>query len=124
MALVGYRVNDGPFAPGDTVELVTYWRALRTVKEQDDWVTFVHLLDVNSQVLGGVDLLHCPPTGWMPGDLAVQVHRFVIDGSATSGKGFLEIGVYRRSTGRLPVVIEDGDDAAGDRVLLSPVWVE
>jgi 4-amino-4-deoxy-L-arabinose transferase-like glycosyltransferase len=121
MILIGYRVNGDALAAGDVVELVTYWRALRTVKEEDDWVTFVHLLDANSQVLGGVDLLHCPPTGWMPGDVAVQVHRFAVERPVPPGEGWIEVGVYRRSTGRLPVTVEA---AAGDRVLLSPARVE
>ena len=105
------------------VELVTYWRALRTVTDEDDWVTFVHLLDVNSQVRGGTDVLHCPPTGWQPGDLVVQVHRFTLSAEAVAGQDvYPEIGVYRRSTGRLPVVLDGA--AVADRVLLVPVAVQ
>jgi len=123
MSLVAYRLNEESFAPGDVVELVTYWRALRTVTDEDDWVTFVHLLDVNSQLRGGTDVLHCPPTGWQPGDLVVQVHRFILSSEAVAGQNvYLEIGVYRRSTGRLPVVL-DGADVA-DRVLLEPIAVQ
>ena len=85
-----------------------------------EWVL---LLDVNSQVRGGTDVLHCPPTGWRPGDLVVQVHRFALSAEAVAGqKLYPEVGVYRRSTGRLPVVL-DGADVA-DRVLLAPVAVQ
>jgi hypothetical protein len=105
------------------VELVTYWRALRAVEAQDDWVTFVHLLDANSKLIGSTDVLHCPPTGWYPGDIAVQVHRFAIADSAPPGKAaYLEAGIYRRSTGRLPVM--DGAEQIGDRVLLSPIDIQ
>jgi 4-amino-4-deoxy-L-arabinose transferase-like glycosyltransferase len=122
MALAGYRLS-GLDRAGDTIELVTYWRALRTVQEQDDWVTFVHLLDRDSQVVGGVDVLHCPPTGWQPGDVAVQVHRFVVlENAPRNQEAYLELGVYRRTTGRIPVLV-DGQ-AVGDRVLLVPVNIE
>jgi hypothetical protein len=123
MTLVGYRRNGTSFQPGDVVELVTYWRALRVVEGEDDWVTFAHLLDANSKVIGSIDVLHCPPTGWYPGDIAVQVHRFVIADSAPRGvAAYLELGVYRRSTGRLPVM--DGAEPIGDRVLLSPIEIQ
>jgi hypothetical protein len=134
MALVGYRLNgqgseSGEEAGGGQVvgrgeplELVTYWRALRTVQAEDDWNTFAHLLDRDSKVIGGVDVLHSPPTGWQPGDVIVQVHAFDLADNAPQGPVFLEIGVYRHQTGRQPVVV-DGQ-VAGDRVLLAPVSVE
>jgi 4-amino-4-deoxy-L-arabinose transferase-like glycosyltransferase len=144
MALVGYRLSghgsesgqDSESSPGsesgqgsgqtvgrgESVELVTYWRALRTVQAQDDWDTFVHLLDRDSKVIGAVDVLHSPPTGWQPGDVVVQVHVFDVAADAPQGPAYLEIGVYRHQTGRQPVVV-DGQ-VVGDRVLLDPVRVE
>jgi hypothetical protein len=122
MELVRYRIApDGTLEAGDTVELVTYWRALRAVEGEDDWNTFVHLLDPQSTVIGGVDVLHCPPTGWLPGDVAVQVHSFTIAGDAPVGEAYLEIGVYRRDSGRIPVQV-DGR-TTGDRVLLEPLRI-
>ena len=121
-ALVGYRLNGTSFRPGDVVELVTYWRTLERVSQEDDWVTFVHLLDVDSNLTGSADVLDCPPTGWYPGDIVVQVHRFQVGPDSAPGtQAYLELGFYRRSTGRLPVVV-DGQ-AIADRVLLAPVEV-
>ena len=129
MALIGYRITTGERpGPGDVVELVTYWRALRAVETlptgpaEDDWVTFVHLLDAQSVVIGGVDVLHCPPTGWLPGDVVVQVHSFQIADQVPSSEAYLEIGVYRRRSGRLPV--SAGGQALGDRVLLESLHIE
>ena len=123
IALVGYRINATAFQPGDVVEVVTYWRALGTVTAQDDWATFIHLLNTDSGIIGSVDVLHCPPTGWYPGDVVVQVHRFRIDPDPAQGAGpaYLELGLYRHSTGRLPIVV-DGQ-AVADRLLLVPVEV-
>lgn len=126
LALTGYRLNGDRFKKGDVVELVTYWHALRTVQAQDDWDTFVHLLNENSQVIGGTDVLDSPPTGWRPGDTVVQVHRFHV-GEASPPKGspqeaWIEIGVYRHKAGRLPVMLND--EIVGDRVLLAPVSID
>ncbi|MBN1639777.1 MAG: glycosyltransferase family 39 protein [Anaerolineae bacterium] len=121
--LLAYQLDDRSVRPGEVVELVTYWRARRTAEAEDDWVSFVHLLDADSNVVGGVDVLHCPPTGWRPGDVIVQVHRFEVGADAPTGaEAQVEIGLYRRSAGRLPVLV-DGQ-AVGDRVLLVPVQVE
>ncbi len=123
IALLGYRVNATAFHLGDTVEVVTYWRALDTVQAEDDWTTFVHLLDMDSRIMGSIDVLHCPPTGWYPGDTIVQVHRFQVDPDPPGGAGpaYLELGLYRHSTGRLPILV-DGKPVA-DRLLLVPVEV-
>ena len=68
-------------------------------------------------------MLHCPPTGWLPGDVAVQVHRFSIAADAPSGEAYLEVGVYRRGSNlRLPVLV-DGQ-TAGDRVLLETLHTD
>jgi len=121
MTLLAYQFNQTTFNPGDQVELITWWRALRTVHEQDDWDTFVHLLDHNGQMLGSTDVLDCPPTGWQPADLFVQVHRFRI-GEAEPGKAFVEVGVYRHQTGRVPVMVQG--QAVADRVLLKTIQVK
>jgi hypothetical protein len=122
MTLIGYRFDRPELAPGERVEWVTYWRALRTAVEEDDWKVFVHLLDAESKELGGVDILNAPPTGWWPGDLIVQVHSFRVHSDAPLGEAYLEVGVYRDETGRLPVLVHGQE--VGDRVLLAPVTIE
>lgn len=120
MTLMAYQLNQTTFEPGDQIELMTWWRAQRTVYAQDDWDTFVHLLDQNGQLVGGTDVLDCPPTGWQPGDVAVQVHRFQV-GEMTPGQAFVEVGVYRHPAGRIPVVVDE--QPVSDRVLLKPVRI-
>jgi hypothetical protein len=53
--------------------------------------------------------------------VAVQVHSFAVAGDASPGEAYLEVGVYRRSSGRVPVIV-DGQ-TAGDRVLLEPLQI-
>ncbi|MBC7250307.1 MAG: glycosyltransferase family 39 protein [Anaerolineae bacterium] len=121
VSLLAYRLNHTSLAPGETVELVTYWRAGGTFAQ--DLVLFVHLLDAQSQERGGLDVLHVPSTTWQAGDIVVQVHRFAVAPEATAGTHYLELGWYERSTlARLPVLASDGE-AVADRLLLQPLDV-
>jgi hypothetical protein len=119
--LLAYRLNGTRFAPGETVELVTYWRAEGTFRQ--DLAVFAHLLDAQSQERGGQDVLRVPSTTWQVGDIVVQVHRFTVAADAAAAPHYLELGWYDRATlVRLPV-IADGD-AVADRLLLQPVEIE
>ena len=113
--LLAYRINGTRFAPGDVVELVTYWQAEDSFRQ--DLVIFVHLLDAQSQERGGQDVLSVPATTWQAGDVIVQVHRFTVAANATTGPHYLELGWYDRATlTRLPVFANG--EAIADRLLL------
>ena len=121
VTLLAYRLNGTSFAPGDTVELVTYWRAEGTFRQ--DLAIFAHLLDAQSQERGGQDVLNVPSTTWQAGDVVVQVHRFVVAADATSGTHYLELGWYDRATlDRLPVLVSG--EAVADRLLLHPIEIK
>jgi hypothetical protein len=120
--LLAYRLNGTHFVPGDTVELVTYWRAEGTF--QQDLAIFAHLLDAQSQERGGQDVLNVPSTTWQANDVVVQVHRFAVATDAPAGPHYLELGWYDRETlARLPV-LTNTEDAIADRLLLHPIEIE
>lgn len=120
--LLAYRLNGTRFAPGDTMGLVTYWRAEGNF--QQDLVIFAHLLDAQSQERGGQDVLNVPATTWHADDVIVQLHRFTVTTDATAGPHYLELGWYDRATlARLPVMAAAGD-AVADRLLLQPIEVK
>ena len=126
VTLLAYRLNGTCFAPGDTVELVTYWQAEDTY--QQDLAIFVHLLDAQSQENGGQDVLHVPSTTWQAGDVVVQVHRFAVATDTTAGPHYLELGWYDRATlSRLPVLVHLHNTTHGetvaDRLLLHPIEI-
>ncbi|MCR4406978.1 MAG: glycosyltransferase family 39 protein [Anaerolineae bacterium] len=119
--LLAYRLNDTRFAPGDVVELVTYWQAEGNFRQ--DLVIFVHLLDAQSQERGGQDVLNVPATTWQAGDVIIQVHRFTVAANATTGPHYLELGWYDRATlTRLPVLANG--EAIADRLLLHPLEIK
>lgn len=125
VTLLAYRLNGTCFAPGDTVELVTYWQAEGT--SQQDLAIFAHLLDAQSQERGGQDVLHVPSTTWQAGDVVVQVHRFAVAADATAGPHYLELGWYDRATlSRLPVLALQNTtqgETIADRLLLHPIEI-
>lgn len=118
--LVGYELCAPTIKVGGRVDLLTVWhiRAPLTLEA----VTFAHLLDGDSHVIGQVDRLDVPSWYWYPGDVFVQLHRFQVDASASPGLYHLEVGFYtRENQARLPVLV-DGI-AIDDRVLLQPVEI-
>ena len=102
MALIGYRLDAASSlsAPASAVELVTYWRALRTVEAEDDWVTFVHLLDATEHRdrRAWTCCTARPPAGCRA-TWSSRCTPFASPDDAPSGEAYLEVGVYRRRIG-------------------------
>lgn len=121
VSLLAYRFTGSRLAPGDVVELITYWQAEGNFRQ--DLAIFVHLLDAQSQERGGQDVLNVPATTWQAGDVIVQVHRFPVAADAAPGRHYLELGWYDRATlTRLPVI--SGGNAVADRLLLHPIEIK
>jgi hypothetical protein len=120
VAFLGYELDGAQLAPGETLQLLTYWRVLALPDEPA--AVFVHLLDAHSRVRGGQDRLDAPVAHWQPDDVVVQVHTVILDAGAAPGTYQLEVGSYDTDdSSRWPVF--DGDVAIADRLLLNPVEV-
>jgi 4-amino-4-deoxy-L-arabinose transferase-like glycosyltransferase len=120
-AFLGYEMDRTQIAPGETLLLLTYWRAL--AQPDAPATIFLHLLDGHSQVKGGQDELDAPAAHWQPGDVVVQAHSVTLDADATPGVYQLEIGFYDTDDlSRWPVF--DGDAAVADRLLLHSIEVK
>jgi hypothetical protein len=118
--LLGYELDRVQMAPGQTLRLLTYWRAL--APPDTPAAIFCHLLDAHSQVKGGQDRLDAPVAHWQPGDVIVQVHVAALEADAAPGTYQLEIGLYATDdSSRWPVF--DGDAAVADRLLLRSIEV-
>jgi hypothetical protein len=121
VALLGYEWPDGSSAvPGDTVTLVTFWRALAPGSSQA--IAFLHLLDAGGAVAGAYDGFGAPPNHWFAGDTIVQLHRFSVPGDLPPGAYPVELGWYERDTRQRWAV--DGVEGPVDRLLLGPLRVE
>jgi 4-amino-4-deoxy-L-arabinose transferase-like glycosyltransferase len=109
LSLIGYKIQAQHLKPGDTVEVITYWRI--TAFFDQEAVLFSHVLSGDPQrpVLAQQDSLDVPSWQWIPGDAFVQVHRFVIPANAKAGEYLLEVGIYTRENNlRLPLYDQSG----------------
>lgn len=118
--LLGYAMPQVSFVPGETWELVTWWRVLHS--DGAPLKVFVHLLDGQSKLLGGDDRLDVPVDGWETGDVFYQIHRIALPDDTLPETYQVELGWYdARTVNRLEV--RTGGYAVADRVLLIPVTV-
>ena len=109
--LMGYDLPDARVAPGETLELVLYWRAV--ARPPVDYTVFVHILDASGQNVAGQDTMPrentFPTSGWPVGEAIDDVHRIPLPADLPSGEYRLALGMYTlRSGERLPVIGPDG----------------
>ena len=104
--LLGYDLSAETVAPGDTLTLTLYWRALAEMDQ--DYVVFTHLLAPDGSMTGQRDNQPVggayPTSLWMTGEVITDVYEISIRAGAAPGEHRLEVGMYVTETGtRLPV---------------------
>lgn len=123
---LGYDLDRTAAAPGETLHLTLYWRALAEMGTS--YTVFTHLLDGANQIRGQQDN---PPVGgsypttmWAPGEVVTDEYALVVDADAPLGEHVLEIGLYVAETGQRLPVLDEARQIIGDRILLSQVQVK
>ncbi len=112
----GARFDPGPYRPGDTVELATFWR-VAAIPELRGLSVMGHLLAGEGALAANADGLGVGLDQWRVGDLIVQRHAIAIPVEA-EGCYWLQTGVYWLDTlDRWQIA------AAGDRILLGEIDV-
>ncbi|MBM4465135.1 MAG: glycosyltransferase family 39 protein [Chloroflexi bacterium] len=126
LELLGYELADDTLSAGEWVHLTSYWRVLQDVASPLPLAIFVHLLDSQSTVWAGRDILRdilsVATAGWEAGDIFAQVHHFPLPPAIPAGQYQVEIGVYSRADMQRFAVFEEGQPVA-DRLLLEPVSI-
>jgi hypothetical protein len=117
---LGYDLSPTKAAPGGSLRLVLYWRALS--ETATSYTVFTHLLGAEGEVRGQSDGTpgggSAPTTGWVSGEVLADEYRIEVDPDAQPGAYAIEIGMYDAATGqRLPVLGPEGH-SLGDRLLL------
>jgi len=108
-------------APGDTLTLILYWRALAEMDEP--YTVFTHLLAPDGSMTGQWD---SHPVGgayptdlWLAGEVVTDVREIPVRAGAAAGAHRLEVGMYVAETGaRLPLI-----GTPDDAVVLQTVTV-
>lgn len=114
-ALAGYELAGTTIAPGQTVELVTYWRMEKTV--EPPLAVFVHLLDADGAILSQWDGWPVAMSGLETGDIVVLSHPLPVPEGTAACTCTLQLGLYRPPDGPRLFV------AGADRLLLPSIEV-
>jgi 4-amino-4-deoxy-L-arabinose transferase-like glycosyltransferase len=118
----GYKVlNPGPYKPGDTFTLATYWRADGT--QVPDLRLFVHIMrNINTPPILQSDLLNIDSGLLHNRDVFIQIASIVLPPDFPPGEYSVSIGAYSAATMvRLPIF--DDNQKRGDRLFLDKITV-
>ena len=121
----GYDLAPDTVAPGETLDLVLYWAALR--ETDANYIVFVHLLAPDGTLVAQRDgppgdALH-RTYDWQPGYFDWDEWPVEIPPETPPGTYTLSVGMYDADTlERLPAVGPDGTPL-GDRIVLTEITV-
>jgi hypothetical protein len=123
---LGYDLDRRRLAPGETLDLTLYWRALTAMDAS--YTVFTHLLDEANQIWAQQDNPPVsgtyPTTLWVSGEVVVDEYELVVKADAPPGEYVVEIGLYVAETGQRLPVLDDIGQIVGDRILLGQVQVK
>jgi len=122
LAFLGARVSAGPYRPGATVGMDTYWR-VESDPPAGALSIMAHLLTADGRFLAGDDGLSVPSDQWQSGDVIVQHHALLVPPEALPDRYWLQTGVYWLDSSQRWSVLARGE-VVGDRLLVGEVEVE
>jgi len=119
--LLGYDLSAESLAPGDTLRLTLYWRALTEMAE--DYTVFTHVIAPDGSMSGQKD--NAPVNGtyptslWVADEIVTDSYEIEIGAESVAGPQRLEVGMYVAENGaRLPVA-----ETGGDAVVLAEIEI-
>ncbi|MBI3287258.1 MAG: hypothetical protein HYZ68_04335 [Chloroflexi bacterium] len=119
------NVSSAVLAPGGSLQLVLYWRALAEVTTS--YHVFTHLVDTQDRIWGQWDQ---PPQGggfltseWRPGDVIRDTYTIPVDPQAPSGEYRLLVGMYELQSGQRLPVYDPLEALRGDYLVLANLRV-
>ncbi len=116
VALVGYNLEPRSLAAGETFTLTLYWQPSRP---KYDYAVFAQAIDSAWNVWGSQDGVG---PGWISDGVVQDVRRITLLHDTPAGSYPVQVGLFHKETGRLPVIAPEGH-YIDDRVLLGPVHV-
>ncbi len=123
--LLGWRL-DGQLRPGATIYLTLTWHALGP--QDRDWVTFIHLVDSQEQILAEDNRESrngaFPMTHWVAGDWVESTYPLKLPETLAPGSYDLRVGLYYPRTNRRAGVFSPRGKLRGDFVRLTAIQVQ
>lgn len=102
----GYQILDATAKLGQALNVLTYWRVLRT---PPDLAIFVHLLDPGGNIVAQYDGFDVVTQDLKPDDLVMQLHALELPPNFPRATYRFEIGAYTRSDGKRIPLAPGGD---------------
>jgi hypothetical protein len=106
----GYDLPSAPAAPGEELPITLYWEVKAPIDQ--NWKTFIHLLDDRGEKVAQVDRVPLeglyPPVAWEPGRWLADQYELLLPATLPAGRYHLIFGWYDESE-RLHW--EDGQDS-------------
>ncbi len=110
VALVGYSLDRTAAAPGETVQLTLYWRALRDLDR--NYSVFAHLVGEGDRLWAQTDSWprngQSPTATWRKGQVVQDPYELAIAQDAPPGMFDLQVGMYDAEVTRLALLGEGG----------------
>ncbi|MBC7236968.1 MAG: glycosyltransferase family 39 protein [Chloroflexi bacterium] len=124
IALVGYDLDRTAAAPGESLHLTLYWRALRDI--DTNYSVFTQVVGKQDRIWAQMDGWprggQAPTATWRRGQLIVDPYVLTIKQEAPPGVYDLQVGMYTAEGKRLTVTGEGGH-AKDTRILLGNIRV-
>ncbi len=115
------RDSDHIYAPGDVVEVITYWRVEGEVPR--DLTLFTHVLSDPVTLVANRDGISVNPRQIEDRDVFIQIIPVELPEQMLDGQYFISIGAYTaENDNRLPV-FDANNQPRGDRLFLYPITV-
>jgi hypothetical protein len=121
LALTGLDRPDQISRSTGTLPVLSAWQ-VRSDGQPSSTAIFIHVLDVNGQLVAQDDRLGVPRHSWQTGDEFVQLHHIPID-QLPAGKYTLELGVYDRGDNVRWSARDRSGQPIGDHVILGQLEV-
>ncbi len=113
IALLGYDLESQDVAPGESVALTLYWRALHPISRS--YTVFTHLRSTQGDLVNQEDGIpqdgRAPTTCWLPGEVIADTYMIEVPAEASSERLSLVTGLY---------VLETGERLAADGLSALP----
>ncbi len=120
ISLVGYRINNDEFRPGDMLEVTLYWQAQSPIIF--DYTVFTQLQTTESAIKGQHDSQpvngQLPTSQWTVGEVVADTHTLMVAPDAEPGDYRLLVGMYRWDTGERLPVMDENNQASGTSINL------
>ncbi len=117
VSLVGYTLEPRALSAGETLTLTLYWQPQR--QPEHDYLVFAQVIDPAPKVWGSRD---GAGPGWTAGEVVQDVRLITLLPDTPPGSYPIQVGLFHKETGRLPV-IAPGGHYLDTRVLLGPIRV-